>query len=98
VYGSYIYDPNTKLVRWTIPKLSPAHQSRPCLLKVQWTTSSTRTPPTHSSAITVAWSNPSTPISNLKVTAIELTNTATHNYRPFKGVRSISKGKLIYRV
>ncbi len=98
VYGSYIYDPNTKLVRWTIPKLSPAHQSRPCLLKVQWTTSNSRTPPTHSSAITVAWSNPTTPISNLKVTAIELTNTATHNYRPFKGVRSISKGKLVYRV
>ncbi|SPO29076.1 related to AP-3 adapter complex mu3A subunit [Ustilago trichophora] len=91
VYGSHIYDPSTKLVRWVIPKLSSAHQSRPCLLKLTWTTSDPRTYPTHSSAISAAWSNPAESFSQLKVDSINLSNTQTHPYRPFKGVRSISR-------
>lgn len=98
VYGNYIYDPNTKIVRWTIPKLSPAHQSRPSLMKLTWTTSDTRSQPTHSSGITVTWNNPAESFSQLKVDSINVTNTNTHGYRPFKGVRSISRGKLVYRV
>ena len=97
-YGSYIYDPATKQLRWTIPKLSPAHPTRPCLLRLTWSTSDARSLPTHSSAITAAWSNPTQSISHLKVDSINITNTHTHGYRPFKGVRSISRGKLTYRV
>lgn len=98
VYGNYMYDPNTKIVCWTIPKLSPAHQSRPSLMKVTWTTSDTRAQPSHSSGITVSWSNPAESYSGLKVDSINVTNTNTHGYRPFKGVRAISRGKIVYRV
>jgi len=96
VYGSHIYDPNTKVVKWTIPKLSP--QSRPALLKMTWTSSDTRATPTHSSGITVGWSNSQGGLSGLRVASVEVTNKQTHGYRPFKGVRSISTGKLVYRV
>ncbi|TKY88337.1 hypothetical protein EX895_002689 [Sporisorium graminicola] len=98
VYGSYIYDPSTKLVRWTIPKLLPTQSQRPCLLKLTWTTSDARTAPTHSSAVTVTWTNPTQSFSHLKVDSVNLTNTHTHPYRPFKGVRSFSRGKLVFRV
>ncbi|CDR98510.1 hypothetical protein [Sporisorium scitamineum] len=98
VYGSYIYDPSTKTLRWTIPKLLPSQTQRPCLLKLTWTTSDPRTHPTHSSAVTVAWTNPTQTLSHLKVDSVNLTNTHTHPYRPFKGVRSYSRGKLVYRV
>ncbi|SJX65185.1 related to AP-3 adapter complex mu3A subunit [Sporisorium reilianum f. sp. reilianum] len=97
-YGSYIYDPTTKVLRWTIPKLLPSRTQRPCLLKLTWTTSDPRTPPTHSSAVTLAWTNPTQSLSHLKVDSVNLTNTHTHPYRPFKGVRSFSRGKLTYRV
>ena len=96
IYGSYIYDPSTKILRWTIPKLVPSH--RPCLLKLSWTTCDARALPSHSSALTVAWCNPTQSLSSLKIDSVNLTNTHTHPYRPFKGVRSFSKGKLTYRV
>ncbi|KAJ9475667.1 putative AP-1 complex subunit mu-1-I (putative) [Pseudozyma hubeiensis] len=98
VYGNYIYDPSTKILRWTIPKLLPSASQRPCLLKLTWTTGDPRSTPTHSSGITLSWTNPSQSLSHLKVDSVNLTNTNTHPYRPFKGVRSFSKGKLVYRV
>ena len=97
-YGNYIYDPSTKILRWTIPKLLPSTSQRPCLLKLTWTTGDARSLPTHSSGITVGWTNPTQGLSHLKVDSVNLTNTNTHAYRPFKGVRSFSKGKLVYRV
>ena len=95
-HGSYMYDPNTKHVRWSIPKLSPT--TRPSLIKLTWSTTNPTTLPSHSSALTLTWSNPLLPISHLKIDSINLTNTTTHAYRPFKGVRSFSKGKLVYRL
>lgn len=95
-YGSYIYDPNNKTIKWTIPRLSPG--DRPALLKLQWSISDQSSRPTTSSAITTQWSNPAAAISGLKVTSVDLTNQATHPYRPFKGVRSISRGKLVWRI
>lgn len=96
VYGTYIYDPTTKTLRWTIPKLHPSQ--RPCLLKLTWTTSETGTKPAHSSAVSVGWTDPAQGLSPLKVDSVNLTNTQSHPYRPFKGVRSFSRGKLVYRV
>ncbi|SNX86795.1 related to AP-3 adapter complex mu3A subunit [Melanopsichium pennsylvanicum] len=98
-YGTYIYDPQSKLIKWTIPKLlQSSHQTRPALLKLTWTTTDPKSYPTHSSGINVRWSNLTESYSQLKVDSVNLTNTNTHPYRPFKGVRTISRGKLVFRV
>ncbi|PWZ02006.1 clathrin adaptor, mu subunit [Testicularia cyperi] len=96
LYGSYIYDPNSKLVKWTIPRLFK--HDRPALIKFSWSTSNTAQRPQTSSAITTQYSIPNAGISGLKVAELTLTNPHDHPYRPFKGSRSITRGNLTWRV
>jgi AP-3 complex subunit mu len=91
-YGQYVYDPTTKVVRWTLGRLAAG--DRAAQLTVRWSTSQA---PSHSSALSVAWSQ-TTGISGLRVASVDVTNPATHPYRPFKGVRSVARGRVVWRL
>ncbi|EPQ27684.1 uncharacterized protein PFL1_04822 [Pseudozyma flocculosa PF-1] len=88
--GTFIFDQKEKVLRWRIPRVGS--ESRPPLLKGSWLSCDTPPRPT---ALQVSFSIPVHSLSGLKVTSLQILNEA---YRPFKGVRSMAKGRIQWRI
>ncbi|KAN0064183.1 hypothetical protein ACQY0O_003350 [Thecaphora frezii] len=88
--GTFLFDQNEKVLVWRIPKVSA--DRRPPMLKGSW--SSCDVPP-RPTALSVTFSIPVHSLSGLKVTALNVHN---ESYRPFKGVRSMVRGRLQWRI
>ncbi|CAG8556577.1 3752_t:CDS:2, partial [Paraglomus occultum] len=84
--GSYIFDPATKCVRWDIGKINPG--GRTPLLSGDFNT--TEGSPETGHPISVHFTINMYPLSGLKVDALKV---YVESYKPYKGVRSLTKAE-----
>lgn len=82
--GTVLYDEATKIAKWTVGKLAANAAKVPTLTGSMVIQGNVEEP----QPIQVTWKVPSASISGIQIAALQLTN---ERYRPYKGVRTITK-------
>jgi AP-3 complex subunit mu len=88
--GTVLFDEATKLVKWTVGKIGP--KNIPQLTGVLLLVSGEQ--PEESPPVQLSWKVPVASVSGLAIASLLLTN---EKYKPYKGVRVLTRGKVTAR-